>query len=178
MAELNAGCWCGSQQPFSECCQPLLVGKRTADTPELLMRSRYSAFCTANIDYLITTHHPSRRKPDDRERLAQSMAETEWLGLRVLQHQSVQDTRERGFVEFVAFFREKLFSTEPDLAKKARQADNRQPGQLHEKSEFVREKGRWYYLQGLSLPPIKITRNDPCWCGSGKKFKQCHARGK
>jgi preprotein translocase subunit SecA len=20
----------------------------------------------------------------------------------------------------------------------------------------------------------KIGRNDPCWCGSGKKFKKCH----
>ena len=22
----------------------------------------------------------------------------------------------------------------------------------------------------------KIGRNDPCWCGSGKKFKKCHGR--
>jgi preprotein translocase subunit SecA len=20
----------------------------------------------------------------------------------------------------------------------------------------------------------RIGRNDPCWCGSGKKFKKCH----
>jgi preprotein translocase subunit SecA len=22
----------------------------------------------------------------------------------------------------------------------------------------------------------KIGRNDPCWCGSGKKYKRCHGR--
>jgi preprotein translocase subunit SecA len=22
----------------------------------------------------------------------------------------------------------------------------------------------------------KLGRNDPCWCGSGKKFKKCHGR--
>ncbi|HQU27315.1 MAG TPA: SEC-C metal-binding domain-containing protein, partial [Acidimicrobiales bacterium] len=22
----------------------------------------------------------------------------------------------------------------------------------------------------------RIGRNDPCWCGSGRKFKQCHGR--
>jgi preprotein translocase subunit SecA len=23
-------------------------------------------------------------------------------------------------------------------------------------------------------PEQKLGRNDPCWCGSGKKFKKCH----
>ncbi len=22
----------------------------------------------------------------------------------------------------------------------------------------------------------KLGRNEPCWCGSGKKFKQCHGK--
>jgi len=27
-----------------------------------------------------------------------------------------------------------------------------------------------------SGPNVKIGRNDPCWCGSGKKYKKCHGR--
>src|SRR5438093_107634 len=27
-----------------------------------------------------------------------------------------------------------------------------------------------------SAPNAKIGRNDPCWCGSGKKYKRCHGR--
>ncbi len=48
-------------------------------------------------------------------------------------------------------------------------------GQLHERSRFLREEGRWYYLDGEILPPIaeKAGRNAPCPCGSGKKFKRC-----
>lgn len=167
-------CYCGSRRSFAECCQPFASGAAYAGTPEELMRSRYSAFATGNIDYLIATHHPSRHKPDDRARLAQSNQETEWLGLRILESETARDSRERGFVEFVAFYREKRFSTERGAAEQAAQAVIGVPNQLHEKSEFIHEGGKWYYVQGLSLPPIKITRNDPCWCGSGKKRKQCH----
>lgn len=168
-------CPCGSGSEYQRCCQPFLLGQAKPATPEELMRSRYSAFCKGNIDYLIATRHPSKRKPDDRTKLAESIAETEWLGLRVLMSESVRDSRQRGFVEFVAFYREKLFTTESGLVSKAAQTAGL-PNQLHEKSEFILEDGQWYYVQGLSLPPIKITRNDSCWCGSGKKFKQCHAR--
>ncbi|NEQ54934.1 MAG: zinc chelation protein SecC, partial [Leptolyngbya sp. SIO3F4] len=34
--------------------------------------------------------------------------------------------------------------------------------------------GCWFYLDGEMLPPILPKRNQPCWCGSGKKFKHCH----
>ena len=49
-------------------------------------------------------------------------------------------------------------------------------GQLHERSRFVQEDGRWFYLDGEMLPPItaeKPGRNTPCPCGSGKKYKRC-----
>jgi preprotein translocase subunit SecA len=29
---------------------------------------------------------------------------------------------------------------------------------------------------GGASPQSKIGRNDPCWCGSGKKYKRCHGR--
>ncbi len=114
------------------------------------MRSRYSAFCTGNIDYLIATHHPTQRGNQERQALAQTIAETEWLSLRVLAATENQ-------VEFVAFYK-----TQGKL------------GQLHERSNFVQHNGQWVYVDGMYLPPIKLERNDPCWCGSGKKLKQCH----
>ncbi len=114
------------------------------------MRSRYSAFCTGNVNYLIATHHPAQRGADDRQTLAQTIAETEWLSLRVLHSSESQ-------VEFVAFFK----------------SDN-VLAQLHERSNFVRLNGRWVYVDGVHLPPIRLERNDPCWCGRGKKLKQCH----
>jgi SEC-C motif-containing protein len=118
------------------------------------MRSRYSAFCTGQIDYLIATRHPSKRQGDDRQDLSQTIAMTEWLNLRVLYS---QETAERGTVEFVAFFKAQG-----------------QLSQLHERSDFVCQDGRWYYLEGKHLPPLRLERNDPCWCGSGKKVKKCH----
>lgn len=120
------------------------------------MRSRYTAFYGGNIDYLIATHHPSQRAATDRQTLAQTIAETEWLGLRVLASAHKAGSAQ-GFVEFVAFYQH-----------------NGQLGQLHERSEFCWQDARWYYLQGTMLAPISIGRNDPCWCGSGKKRKNCH----
>ena len=127
------------------------------------MRSRYTAFCHKNIDYLSATHHPSQREPDDRITLAQSVDQTEWLGLKIVKTDpsaSAQRTENRGTVEFVAFFKSKT--------------QGRNIEQLHERSEFVQEAGRWYYLQGEMLEPIIIGRNESCWCGSGKKYKKCH----
>jgi len=114
------------------------------------MRSRYSAFCTGNVNYLIATRHSSQRAAADRQTLAQTIAETKWLSLRVLHASESQ-------VEFVAFYQ-----------------SQGQLSQLHERSNFVSESGRWFYVDGVHLPPIKLERNDPCWCGSGKKLKQCH----
>lgn len=117
------------------------------------MRSRYSAFCLGLVDYLIETTHPSKRQPDEREALNRTIAETQWLGLKILAHKQTKDLAE---VEFVAFYQDDKI------------------GQLHERSRFSREAGRWYYHDGLFLPPIKLGRNDTCFCGSGKKIKHCH----
>ena len=121
------------------------------------MRSRYTAFATGEVAYLIATHHPSKRQADDEHVLRVSLRDTEWLSLRVL---AVPQTHgNHGIVEFVAFYRNKG-----------------KIGQLHERSTFVREAGQWCYLDGLRLPPVAMGRNDPCWCGSGRKLKQCHGR--
>ncbi|MEM7126947.1 MAG: YchJ family metal-binding protein [Chloroflexota bacterium] len=171
-------CPCGSQKPVDTCCQPFLLGKANPSTPDQLMRSRYTAFVEGNIDYLIATHHPSQRSTKERDTLAKTIQETEWLGLRVLSSDFQSDSQVQGVVEFVAFYGEKQYSTEGGLTKMEPKHEVGLPSQLHERSEFIKQDGQWFYTQGLTLPPIKIARNDPCWCGSGKKYKQCHARGK
>jgi SEC-C motif-containing protein len=50
------------------------------------------------------------------------------------------------------------------------------PGQVHERSRFTRQKGRWLYVDGDTLSPLWPQRGDLCWCGSGKKYKVCHGR--
>lgn len=121
------------------------------------MRSRYSAFCVKDIEYLISTHHPSRQVPDERAFLEKTIHQNQWLGLMVLKtdkgpHPSI------GYVEFTAFYK------------------NGDIGQLHEKSEFIHENGQWYYVDGQIMAPLKFGRNEPCWCGSNKKYKKCHGK--
>lgn len=131
------------------------------------MRSRYSAFHEGKIDYLIATLHPSKRQATDRESLARTVSTTTWTGLRILAVESGTEGEATGQVEFVAFYREGGAAGPHGGATK----------QLHERSRFVKEHGRWFYLSGAHenlLPIPKPGRNDPCWCGSGKKLKKCH----
>ena len=151
-------CPCGSQSAFANCCEPYLLGTAIAPTAEALMRSRYTAYCRGQVDYLIATHHPSMRRPSDRANLSKSMQNTTWLGLTVLNTERGQPEDDTGIVEFVALYR------------------TGEVGQLHERSRFQKQKGRWFYVDGDHLPPLEPKRNAPCWCGSGKKFKQCHGK--
>jgi SEC-C motif-containing protein len=141
------------------------------------MRSRFTAFYLKKPDYLLSTHRsglpaslhagsPSSsntNSTDEREQLLSSMAQTSWLSVQVL-HWAIDGTdKTKGEVEFVAFF----FDTK-------RQQQNALPQQLHERSRFVQENKRWYYVDGEFLGTIKLGRNDVCWCGSAKKMKKCH----
>ena len=133
------------------------------------MRSRYSAFHEGKIDYLIATLHPSKRQVTDRETLGRVVATTTWSGLRILAVDGGTEGDETGQVEFVAYYCESGASKGQDGSTK----------QLHERSRFIKEDGRWFYLSGdqESLRPVpKLGRNDLCWCGSGKKSKKCHNR--
>jgi len=161
----TSSCLCGSQQNFGDCCQPLLDGQSQASTAQALMRSRYSAFATGNIDYLIDTLHPDKRQPQDRELLEGALLNTHWLGLQVRQCEKGLEDDDRGTVEFVATWSEAS-----------------QSGFLHERSRFVKENTHWYYVDGELFDTTGKTiakpgRNEPCWCGSNKKFKKCHGAG-
>lgn len=146
-------CHCNSGQFFTDCCAPLLNGTNTASTPESLMRSRYTAFCVGNIEYLLRTHLTEKASADEAAQLRSTIANTQWLNLEILH---TETTGDRGVVEFAAHYKEKSGL-----------------GQLHERSNFLKKEGHWFYTDGIHLPAIKPQRNAACWCGSGKKFKKC-----
>lgn len=147
-------CPCLSGKNYQDCCEPLHKAERSAETAERLMRSRYSAFCLGLAHYLLETLHPSKRRSNEITALNISIEQTHWLGLKILDHQQANDLAE---VEFVAFYQ-----------------DDSTINQLHERSRFTREAGRWFYHDGVFMPEIKLGRNDVCFCGSGEKFKRCH----
>lgn len=151
-------CPCGSGRELDECCGPILAGT-PAPTPEALMRSRYSAFVLGRMDHIERTHAPEIRDDFNPAEAERTMAEVEWLGLDVRQ---ASESGDRGTVEFAIRFRR----------------DGQELTQ-HEVSAFRREEGQWLYEGGqvsAKHPPrqvVKIGRNDPCPCGSGKKYKKC-----
>lgn len=149
-------CPCQSTLPLNECCGPLLYNQKTANSPTALMRSRYSAFALHNTEYLLKTHFPEFRSADEAQQLAKTFEQCEWIGLKIVAPLRPV-TPHQNEVEFVAFFRD---------------GDGRL-GQVHERSRFVQVKGEWFYTEGEILPAIKLPRNNPCICGSGKKFKKC-----
>lgn len=149
MSEL---CPCGSAVEYSLCCQPYLSGTQVAPDPSHLMRSRYSAFVMKDAEYLISTWHPNCQAATFRAEIEAGFARTQWLGLAVFEHAAGKNDSE-GYVSFIARFNE-----------------NGKTGAIIERSRFLKENGRWYYIDGTRP---QFGRNDPCPCGSGKKFKKC-----
>jgi SEC-C motif-containing protein len=145
---MSSLCPCGSRKDYAVCCQPLHLGAAAA-SPEALMRSRYSAFVLLLPDYLQRSWHSSSR-PDELD-LRDSPV---WKSLQVIQ---ASEDGDKGKVHFRAIY-----------------FTHGRWGFLEEKSEFIREEGHWYYQQGSTQEgELKPGRNDPCPCGSGRKFKLC-----
>lgn len=152
-------CPCCSQTAYESCCQPLLDYQQIAQTPEQLMRSRYTAYSHARTDYIKKT---MMGKPllhfneDEAKKWAQKVT---WLHLKVID--STIEHSEQGFVEFIATF-----------------IENNQLKSIHERSEFHLQNNHWFYVDGVNNEHKKhhpkIARNSTCPCGSGKKYKNCH----
>ncbi|MEO5668234.1 MAG: YchJ family metal-binding protein [Bdellovibrionota bacterium] len=121
-------CYCGSQKKFETCCEPLLTRSQAATSAESLMRSRYAAFCTKDMDYLFETTHPSARASFDRESNTTWAEQAHFEKLEVLGASQMGD---RGFVNFKAHF------TIDGVAQVHREA-----------SSFRRENGIWYFVDG------------------------------
>ncbi len=141
-------CLCQSGLNYAQCCQPLHQG-HAASSPQALMRSRYCAFALGKADYLSASWHHSQRPAS----LSLDPNE-QWLALEIMSSETNGDT---GAVHFRATSKDRNGFTI-----------------LEERSRFVREQGHWFYLDGTpSSTPLKPGRNDPCPCGSAKKFKKC-----
>ena len=130
------------------------------------MRARYSAYVEGDVDYIINTHNPD--KPDEVDRASTEMwsKQSQWLGLEILRTEGGGPQDQDGIVEFVARYKLKGVTVSH-----------------RERAEFAKREGKWYFMDGeqLASPPVKklapsVGRNDPCVCGSGKKYKKCCGR--
>jgi SEC-C motif domain protein len=155
-------CPCRSANTYETCCGPYIEKQQQPQTPEQLMRSRYSAYSLGKIDHIKNTMKGGALIGFNAMTAEQWAKQVTWLGLEILQAEPT--TTDVGFVEFIARFLE-----------------HGQVKTIHEFSEFHREHDFWFYVSGVNkLQPLKIknpqvARNAPCPCGSGKKFKNCHA---
>ena len=158
-------CPCGSGLEYAACCEPLIVGDKSAQTPEALLRSRYSAYAKKIVDYIVDTTHPDQQEPDNRKTVEKWARNTEWHKLEIVNCEAGGDGDEEGEVEFKAEYTEK--------GKRRKH---------HELAKFKKKDGRWYFFDA-GTPQIKqfvrtspkVGRNEPCPCGSGKKYKKCCA---
>ena len=159
------GCPCGSGVAYESCCEPIIEGAQRAGTAEALMRARYSAYVKDRITFLgesLTDEQRSDFSEEETNRWAES---SEWLGLEIVRIEGGGADDDKGEVEFIARFRDKKGGQE--------QAH-------HEKALFEKNDGAWYYdgfvpSKGHTVrrETPKIGRNDPCPCGSGRKYKKC-----
>jgi SEC-C motif domain protein len=149
-------CPCGSNKQYQYCCQMYLLRKKQPETAEKLMRSRYTAFVRGQVDYLMATLHPDYRRPNDHAELTKSVDQTKWLGLQIIDVQKGKKNDTQGIVEFEAVYQVN------------------EPGQLHERSRFIKIAGQWFYVDGDILPGTIPKLKDLCWCRSGQKYSQCH----
>ena len=155
-------CDCCSNKAYAQCCEPYHLGTKLPDTPEALMRSRYSAYSLANIDYIQSTMRGKASLGFDTMTAKLWAERVIWIKLRVLSATQLSPTQ--GQVEFIASF-----------------VDSKKLSHMHEISEFLFTEGRWFYVDGrkpddsqTEKPQVSISRNTPCPCGSSKKWKNCH----
>jgi SEC-C motif domain protein len=154
-------CPCGNPLDLEQCCGPLLAGAPAA-SPEALMRSRYTAYVLGDIDHIVRTHLASPGEEVDRAAVERFSKESEWRGLTIVSTEGGGPDDTEGRVEFIARYRA-----------------GGQDHAHHERAIF-RKTDRWMFVDGTQVkpPPVrredKPGRNDPCPCGSGKKYKRCH----
>lgn len=101
------------------------------ETAEKLMRSRYSAFAKGLAKYLLKTRAPAMREASDLQDIKTMIANSQWLGLEIKDCELGQADDKIGEVEFIASY-----------------ISQNKPGQLHERSRFIKEGDQWYYLDG------------------------------
>ncbi len=156
-------CPCGSGETLAKCCEPYIKGTLMPPTAEALMRARYTAHTQGDMGFLVTSHAQDTRGDIDIESTRRWAERCEWLGLEITATEQGQAGDSEGVVEFIAHYRDR---------------DQRQ--QHRERALFDFVDGCWLY-RDAETPEIetarraqpKIGRNEPCPCGSGRKYKKC-----
>ncbi len=150
---------------YETCCAPILEGKSPATSAETLMRARYTAYTKHNIDFIDASQILIEGETFDKNEALKWAQSSDWKGLEIRKTQKGQESDNSGVVEFVARYKD---------------IESDQEFHHHETAYFVRKDGQWRFKEGqlhagqpLKRLEPKIGRNDPCSCGSGKKFKKC-----
>ncbi len=160
-------CPCCSGKTYGECCGPILDGSAKAETAEALMRARYTAYATEHVPFLRDSAVKAIRDEFNEEETTTWCRASRWHGLEIIRTEKGGPDDTTGVVEFRATY-----------------TANREFCNHHEVSTFVREMDGWKFEDGtlvkdkpLTRETPKVGRNDPCPCGSGKKYKKCCGRG-
>ncbi len=154
---MTQSCHCGASAPFDECCAPIIEGQQSAAGPEQLMRARFSAYSTAAIDFLHDSLHPDSRDDFDFDATKDWAESSTWERLEILTTKAGAARDKVGTVDFIATYTDSAGNTQ----------------QHCERSHFKRVANHWFFCDGQTIVPGKVGRNDPCTCGSGKKYKKC-----
>ncbi len=154
-------CPCASKKHYQECCEPYIIGKKQAETAEIQMRARYTAHTKVDIKFIMNTIHPSRADEHSEKDIKDWAKNTKWDKLEIISTEAGKENDNEGKVEFVAYYWE-----------------NQSRLRHHELSIFKKEDGKWLFKEAQTpKKPIpvkqKVGRNEPCPCGSGKKYKKC-----
>ncbi len=145
-------CYCKSGLNFAECCEPILRVEQVAQTALSLMRSRYSAYCLGDVNYLQATTH-DHTWTDEELKFIQ-----DWADNSFWQHLEIVDFSD-DMVEFKAYY---IFENVQHLH--------------YERSTFLKVNDMWKYVDGeIYEDKVTLLRNETCICGSGKKYKRCCA---
>jgi SEC-C motif-containing protein len=143
---MNNRCQCDNEKSYEECCGKFIAGDQQAHSAVELMRSRYTAYVLRQGAYLYETCSERLKDPESIEAIKQDT--THWFKLEI-------ETFSEKEVTFIAYY----FADHKVQVMK-------------EHSFFIQEDGVWKYDRGEILD-AKISRNEPCPCGSGKKYKKC-----
>jgi len=153
-------CPCGTGKTYIDCCGIFITHQKTPPTPELLMRSRYTAYWQGNMEYIAQTMKAPASNNFDIDTAKKEAGKIHWIKLEVIN--ATHDCM-HGEVEFVAQY----------LMEDKKYA-------LHEISQFNFVEEKWYYVDGTqpqekpaAHPIKKIGRNEMCPCCSNKKYKKC-----
>ncbi len=151
----NTPCPCGQKRDYGHCCQPIINGSKAAPSAEALMRARYTAHVVVDVDYLVNSWKSSSTQSLSRPEIENWAKESQWLGLTIHRTEKGTEKDREGWVEFSARFIAEGEDT---------------PSFHREYSHFIKEGDHWFYVDAVAG---KTGRNEPCPCGSGKKFKKC-----